>query len=1671
MEYTTGLQLLATVLRVGVESILQDQSFTTNGGDSMAALRFCMECKRNDIFVPVDRVLSSGSVTELLRQCRPVSVYKNGKHPQIRTGHDASIRDNEPTRPREHFREVGSRSRLDEKPALWRENRNESSLRNAIDESLESNAGGLRPILTFTDEFCTGNHTVCDMSDIQISLVHGSLESPGANIIYYSEIHNPSHIFRLREAWMKVCRAEPIFQTAYRIPDDGQEIRPRLCWREFKTKSRTAYRNALLQATGPGMPWPDNNGVDFGLRFTVLHYRTRRPADSKAAVIWAIHHALIDGWSAGLLVQKVHQMASGKPVSAHPGQAYVDLCRFQQELRLSRKAEGDLFWAEQSIKLATACDELLIAKAPNAPAFTNNVWGKRDEMQVPVELAPTDHAAVKVAAQSCGVTPAAFFYAAWAVCLGLYASSDSVVIGAVVSGRNIGLAGIFDTIGPMVNTLPLQVDLDWQSSSRKLVEDVFARIKRLSYFSWTTPNNGFSRVRGNLMAFTPNPESWVKGAGVEQSFYRHTTNLPLNAIVKEDGGGMVIQYSAERYTKKAMETLASIFRASLLSLSRTEASLESLQPVLQTCGRSLGLMGNWKSFETTVPSVRDDLVTLFEDISTHYPGAIAVECGDQTITYCELERLSGCVASKLIQVIQPQEVVAVHADGSVNWVVSIYGILRAGGIYCPLDRSHPQRYRESLFKASTARVFLSTDKRSMASIPAAAEIVINVAAAVEDVEATLCYDFHFPMRTAPRPADKAYLCFTSGSTGKPKGVICTHRGLVAFQRNLEVRLGASVGVRIAQVMSLAFDGAIHELFSALSYGATLVLRETDSPASVHHLYAVDCAILTPSLASVLDPDDFPQLRTVYLVGEIVPQTVCDTWASSKTVYNMYGPTEATCGATIKQLRPGQTVTIGKPNPTTRIYILDKCKRLAPPGVVGDIYLAGVQVAIGYIGQPEVTAERFLPDPFMKSGESMYQTGDRGYWDDSGDIIFLGRADRQTKLQGFRVDLEDLEARILRACGQQHGASAVAVTTQGDQLICMIQTNSGDLAGMRTAIRDALPPFAIPKHTLVTRQLPMTSNMKVDYRTIVQLVNDSSICHPNRPETNEISSTTRTEAVVAAIWAQILENEALSPRIGPDSNFIQLGGHSLQQLRLAAKLKSVFGVLITLRMIMNIPTLREFAAAIDKMDKMSLPPMAAEGRNDAWLGAFDPRPIEREWWRKYQLRFGTSAFNVSWVAQYSASIDGPKLANAWNAVLARHLIFRSRYVQHDGFGLQRVLSLSPPRVNRRRRLNIRRELNRNFDLSTSPPVRVTMTHNAIIAIWSHIVCDYTTLGIVLKEVATEYHRGPLVPPPSPKSPPEVCGRQISSDESCVAFWSAYLDGVKNKRHPYLGNDIERVDYQGKSLVGRVSVSLWHRMQACVRECRVTLQQLLIAAVAAAVTIEDEKIDVTLGAPFLNRHSEADMEAVGLFLEPLPVRVHHVDTTSTLRSYLHTVQDSSQGALAHAVPWDQLLEYLGIDSGSRIPNHPIFDCVTSFHDARCNGSNNTQQSRCSPWDKAVWGDGVEPQLVWSDGAKFKLMVECLAYDDDTLIIRLEYDTACFEGSHRIYDARIKAVRRMILTAMTMIVSPENGTVGGLRQGLGRLWEIEKRPGVKSVPSVDLLHPSQGLFMRRFSDLNIR
>ncbi|KAL4767480.1 hypothetical protein BDW60DRAFT_226532 [Aspergillus nidulans var. acristatus] len=1542
MSTSIALEIMASVLGLPPDNINQSASFIGNGGDSIAALRFAAGCRQHGIAVSVDTVLSSPTVEHLLEGCCTADSL-----------------------------EISSSGAPSDSPSVHGREQSSISIGGSEGSSYEVVSSQSSEAIN-TEDLCNPREAtmdqITDLSTSQISLMHGSLETPGTNIISYYETYFQAQMPRVKAAWYQVIKMEPVFRTIYRSPEDGCSIIPRLHWREFTTTNAETYRDATSGGQMHAYPWPrTSTPIDLDVRFTVVHYQAEAEADSRSTLIWSVHHALIDGWSAALVLKKVIQAAEGETVQ--PGPPFSDVAAALDQWRCSHKAEGDAFWAEQQPKLSEGKDEFLF------PAAETGNAGECQQEEILVTLGHY-YTSLKDAAGMCGVTLTAFFYAAWALCLGMYADTDNVIIGTVVSGRNIPLPGILEAVGPIVSTLPFQVDLVWDMNVRDFVCGVFNRMQRLAQYSWTTPENGFPRVRGQLLAIQPDAR-WPGDQNkfvVGRSFARQSTNIPLSMIVK-DSGSILLQYSRKRYRRCDLEGVGRTLKQVLISLCQPANTLDVCLSATLSAAElaTLRSMGNCNCSTTTKPSVRHDLVTLFERTARKHPSAVAIERADRQITYAELEKASGRIARVLSDKIDPEEVVAVHSDGSVNWIISIYGVLRAGGTYCPLDKAHHQQYRDSLFATSTARFFLATTNEALACKPSTALSAYDVEAilAEPELEPDMC---GIAPRAHPRPWQRAYVCFTSGTTGKSKGVMCTHQGLVAFQRDLEVRLRATVGTRVAQVMSPAFDGSIHEVFSALSYGATLVLRSEGG--AFGHLSSVDSALLTPSIASVLNPEHLPQLKAVYLVGEAVPQAVCNNWASRTVLYNMYGPTEATCGATIKRLRAGQPVTIGGPNPSTRIYILDNREQLVPLGRIGEIYLAGVQVAQGYIGRPELNAERFRPDPICSGlGEYMYRTGDRGYWNDAGEIVFLGRADRQIKLQGFRIDLEDLEARVLGAC---KGAHAVAITRRNEDLVCMIQTASSDIGAMRTAIRTAVPSFAVPTYIYAVKQLPMTAMGKIDYKAIAESVEVG--------QQREVSFETETESLVAATWRQVLNLGAHdAAKLGPRTSFADLGGHSLQQLRLAARLTAVFGEQITVQMIAQLSTLRELAGTIDKM-KESRPSPAIITLQSSPQGEYKLSPMEEEWWRKYQLDCSSSAFNVSYVARYNPDkVSRSRLINAWNLVLARHDAFRSRYVQRGKRrnSVVRILAPYPPQVDKLRSVNVRMEVNRPFNLSCTAPVRVTITRDTLAAVWSHIICDYTALGTVLNEVAATYHGNTLPPPVQPHYIHLVA--DAASPPPChLNFWTEYLGDVHGSQPSYLSNGVRRTSYRGKSSVARISSSLWRRMQTQAAAADVTMQQFLLAAVALAVSADGEAerpLDIRLGVPFINRHSEAEMSAVGLFLEPLPVRVRFgvkgtpsKEPLHSLAGYLASVQRSCQNSLSYAVPWHALLAHLGINAQEELPGHPLMNCIVSFHDSR-RASTDLAQS-----------------YVWSEGSKFMLMVECMAIDDDTLILRLEYDTAC-------------------------------------------------------------------------------
>lgn len=678
----------------------------------------------------------------------------------------------------------------------------------------------------------------------------------------------------------------------------------------------------------------------------------------------------------------------------------------------------------------------------------------------------------------------------------------------------------------------------------------------------------------------------------------------------------------------------------------------------------------------------------------------------------------------------------------------------------------------------------------------------------------------------------------------------------------------------------------------------------------------------------------------------------------------------------------------------------------PPGMMGELYIAGVQVARGYLGMPGLTAERFLPDPFhgQDSSEFMYRTGDRGYWLPSGEIVCLGRSDRQIKLRGFRLDLNDLEIRVAQAVP---GIKAVAISPRHDFLVAAFQPKSLDNDMVAAVLTNVLPVYAQPRHVVFVDEFPMTRAGKLDY---LKLVSDAFI----KTWSDQGELRTPLEAKIAKLWRQLLQLPG-SAHIGPKSNFLQLGGSSLLQITLLARLSSKLKAKIPLKIVIQSQSLGELASQLESLLKDPRQPSLGG------TSAHGPRklsPIEQEWWTKYHLsqNKSTSAFNVSFVASMNPkTVDTAAMARAWNTVMARHMIFRGRYVvvntgtEHT---VGRRYAENPPRVHRVRKVDAWAEVNRPFDPANESAIRVTMSADMLAVVLSHTVADLTTLQILLREVKSLYEDQSL-PPVLHRYEDSVVVWDEDVSLCDLKFWSEYLDGYEFSEAPLealssVGAEYEskvggRTGYCGASRVYQFSDDLAADMLAFPTHHDLSLQQLAIASVALALQAHRDETDIVIGTPFINRLNDTDMETVGLFLEPLPVRVRHTSTEDNMNqpaalSFLESVRTSANDAIGHAIPWHKLLEHL--DVVPRYPDHPLFDVMVTFHTA-ANGVK---------LDVA----GLEQQMTWAEGAKFSIMTEFTALDDGKVLLRVEYDNVQY--STQSIDAMVSAISKALLMLLS-------------------------------------------------------
>lgn len=442
-------------------------------------------------------------------------------------------------------------------------------------------------------------------------------------------------------------------------------------------------------------------------------------------------------------------------------------------------------------------------------------------------------------------------------------------------------------------------------------------------------------------------------------------------------------------------------------------------------------------------------------------------------------------------------------------------------------------------------------------------------------------------------------------------------------------------------------------------------------------------------------------------------------------------------------------------------------------------------------------------------------------------------------------------------------------------------------------------------------------------------------------------------------------------------------------------------------------------------------------------------MEREWFHKYQLDKGSSAFNVTFACALDSQIvDRDRLALAWDTVMARHRILRCRFVPDCQLGVRRAYADCPPQVQRVHNLDIWKQVNFPFQLARDDPIRVLVSGDQLLVVISHIVCDLTTLQVLLKEVACLYSGVTL--PSLTRTYMDTTLWKTPTSACDLAFWGKNLSHAPTPSFP------ARITYSGSSRICKIPTTIYKRLNAYAATHKFTMHQLALATVALALSpLDNADIDIVLGGPFLNRPPATDLQTVGLFLEPLPIRIKYnltcpasspetlAPTTTpptpetsgmkktSMLPYMHAVREASQSALAHAVPWTQLLAHLGITPA--FPTHPLLDTMVTFHDERAT-------PKCAI-------EGVQPLLTWAQGAKFALLAEFLAVDEGTLLLRLEFDERCFEGG------RVGRVQALILEALVCLL--DEAPYEEVRERLSRVSDGEEGSG-------------EEVFGRRFSAL---
>lgn len=923
----------------------------------------------------------------------------------------------------------------------------------------------------------------------------------------------------------------------------------------------------------------------------LLRIKLLKLGEEEHILLRTMHHIATDGWSMGVFNREFRELYEAyregrenplKPLTVQ----YADFALWQRErMNGERTGEELQYWKGQ---LAGIPQELELGKdrpRPAVQAFIGEQWQ--------VNLGKEMTAEVKKLSRRMQATLYMTLLAGFALVLERYSGQEDIVVGSPIANRQE--AQLEDLIGFFVNTLVMRVRVQ----KEKRVEELVAEVRAMALEAYRhqdlpfehlveelSPERSLNRPPIFQVVFAlqnaPLQEQRLSGLEVEtveSEVCIARFDLEVHAWEQGDDLTLLWVYNRDLFDAWRMEQMGRHYVGVLKKMiAAPEMKLAEICFLGESERREI-----LEEFNATRRELPEKCIhELFEEQVGKNPEATAIVYEDQCLSYGELNEQANRLAHHLIGLgVKADTLVGFCVERSVEMVVGILGILKAGGAYVPLDPGHPQERLEYMLEDSLPAVVLTQswveEKLGRCTAP-----VLRLDTEQEKLKQ---YPETNPEREAVglTPNHLAYVIYTSGSTGRPKGVLIGHRGLInvitASLNTFAVRQGSGV----VQLASLTFDASVLEIFTALLGGATLYLVKRDALLSTTDLgrflqeNAISTMVIPPSLLSLIPAGDYSELRTIIVGGETCSGEVAARWASGRVFLNAYAPTEATIYATLMRCESGegQAPAIGRPIANTKIYLLDEYGELVPMGVVGEIYIGGAGVARGYLNRAELTAERFVPEPYSSlAGARMYKSGDLGRYLRDGNLEFLGRNDFQVKIRGLRIELGEIEARL-----REHEAVGEAVVlaredTPGDKRLVAYYTRTEKGEGtvgaeeLRRHLSSKLPEYMVPAAYVRMEKLPLTANGKLDRKALPQ---------PEFSSRSSRSLQTAAEVQLCSLFADILNLE----HVEPDDNFFELGGHSLLATQLVGRIRKTMGLEISIRALFEAPTVSRLAALKDQ----------------------------------------------------------------------------------------------------------------------------------------------------------------------------------------------------------------------------------------------------------------------------------------------------------------------------------------------------------------------------------------------------------------------------------------------------------------------------------------------------------